>query len=75
MGNKYLEKIAGLGSALKQTTPLERLGLTMSGTGLAMSAANLNIGLKRDEKKMRLEEKSLDALRGIHKTLEEKTES
>ncbi|HXP52589.1 MAG TPA: hypothetical protein VN922_21730 [Bacteroidia bacterium] len=75
MGNKYLEKIANiksLGQAFAKTTPLERVGLGMSGTGLAMSAANLKLGLKRDSKdveKMNIEEKSLDTLKDIHKTL------
>jgi hypothetical protein len=73
--NKYLEKIAsikGFGQALAKTGPLERVGLGMSGTGLAMSAANLKLGLKRDKKdetKMGLEEKSLDTLKNIHRDL------
>jgi hypothetical protein len=77
MANRYLEKIAGWKTSLKEgfknMTPLEQLGFGMSGTGLAMGASNLAMGLKRErreEKKVSMEEQSLSTLKGIHKTLE-----
>jgi hypothetical protein len=77
MDNRYLEKIAGWRTGLKEgfknMTPLEHLGFGMSGTGLVMGASNLGMGLKREgreERKVNMEEQSLSTLKGIHKTLE-----
>lgn len=80
MANRYLEKIAGwktgLGEGFKGMTPLEQLGFGMSGTGLAMGASNLAMSIgreRRENRKVKVEEASLNTLRGIHKTLADKS--
>lgn len=77
--NKYLEKIAGMaeaargiGKAFRESSHIGKASLGMSGTGLAISAANYHNGkttAKSSLGKENLERKSLTALNNINRTL------
>ena len=78
-GNKYLEKIAGMGSwtralgkDLKKAGPLAHitLGTSMLGTGLSIKRTISSTGMaKRDMERSQREKNSLKALHGINKSL------
>lgn len=73
--NKYIHKVASLKGALRELSEIPaatKASLAISSAGLGTGAANLHANREKnrvDASKKNIEERSLKALQGIHKTL------